>query len=71
MINNALLTRHGADGLEYPGFVQLILQSSIIIHKKGRIKDISAEAANYMSHPQMLQHSLNLYKEAAIKRGEN
>lgn len=49
MINNVLLTRHGADALEYPGFVQLILQSSIIIHKKGRIKDISIESANYMT----------------------
>jgi hypothetical protein len=54
MINNALLTRHGPDALEYPGFVQLILQSSIIIHKKGRVKDISAEVANHMTLASMV-----------------
>ena len=71
MINNVLLTRHGADALEYPGFVQLILQSSIIVHKKGRVKDISIEVANHMTCASMVQHSLDLFREAAHKRGEN
>ena len=51
MINSVMLTRHGMEQLEYAGFVQLLLQATIMVHKKGRVRDITVEASYALSHP--------------------
>jgi hypothetical protein len=71
MINAVMLSRHGADQLEYAGFVQLIVQASIVAHKKGRVRDITTEQSNYLTHAQMVTNSLKIFKEFAQKKGEN
>jgi hypothetical protein len=54
MINGVMLTRHGSEQLEYPGFVQLLAQASIVAHKKGRVRDITVEGSLYFTHAQMV-----------------
>lgn len=45
MINDCMFLRHGSSALDYSGFVQLIVQSSILIFRKGRVKDVSPKHA--------------------------
>lgn len=45
LINEIFLLRLGAQSLEYAGFVQLIIQTAIFIHRKGRSNDCSAKDA--------------------------
>lgn len=71
MINDVMMTRHGTECLEYGGFVQLILQAAIASHRKGRFKGVTPQQCAYLSHAQMVRSALNLFREAAQKRGEN
>ena len=40
-------------------------------HRKGRMKDISAQASLWMSYAYMVTNTLDHFRQAALKRNDN
>lgn len=58
LINEIFLLRLGSTALEYAGFVQLIIQISIHIHRKGRMEGVSIKQAQGMMMSHMVLNCL-------------
>lgn len=54
MINDVQLNMNGAEAVAFNGFVQVVLQSSIVAHKKGRVKDITPQVFLNMTYAAMV-----------------
>lgn len=68
-LNQVFLTRlQGA--LEYAGFVQLFVQVSVYLHRKGRVNKFSVQDAQCMMMSQMVSNTLLQVKDIMKKRGE-
>lgn len=67
MINDLFLLRLGSQALEFAGFVQLIVQGSILVHRKGRVQGVTSKDASYMMYSHMVLNSLQQMRE----RGDN
>lgn len=70
MINDVQLNMNGAEMVQFNGFVQLVVQSSIHAHKKGRVRDITPQSAATMSYAQMVQSTLGQFRDQAQRRGD-
>ena len=71
MINDFFLLRLGTTSLDYTGFVQLVIQTAIHVHRKGRISGISPKDAFKMMYSDMVLSHFKQYREQAWKRGED
>lgn len=69
MINDLFLARV-YNALEYAGFVQLVIQVGIFVHRKGRVPNISVKEAYSMTLQQMVLSTLHQCRDLAKKRGE-
>ena len=56
--------------MDYSGFVQLIIQTSIMYYRKGRAKDVTQRQALSMKCADLVLLTIQRFQEFAVKRGE-
>jgi hypothetical protein len=56
--------------MDFAGFVQLIIQTSIYLHRKGRFPGVSAKQALGMMFVEMVYGLLEILRDQARRRNE-
>jgi hypothetical protein len=69
-VNDVMFLRHATLMMDFPGFVQLIIQTTIYVYRKGRVPGVSAKQALTMMYAQMVYGFLKIISQQAAKRNE-